>query len=58
MYRCYFTRKGKIVAGENLEAGSLHDAIEQGRRMLAERATTEVVDGIEIWQDTLLLFSS
>jgi hypothetical protein len=58
MYRCHFTKNGRIVLGESLTAETLEDAILEGERMLAEKAAAENLDGIEIWARASFLYTS
>lgn len=58
MFRCHFTRQGRIAMGENLEATTLAEAIEDGQKMLAERSQEHDLDGIEIWSGPNLLYAS
>jgi hypothetical protein len=58
MYRCHFTQRGRIVFGENLEAESLSEAVAMGRRRLEEIAISLDLDGLEIWENTKLIYAS
>jgi hypothetical protein len=58
MYRCHFTQRNHIVAGENLRATTLVEAIEEAEKIFAARRQTDGVDGFEIWTGTNLLYSS
>jgi hypothetical protein len=58
MYRCHFTQRGRIVFGENLEAESLPEAVTIGRRRLEEIAMSLDLDGLEIWENTKLIYAS
>jgi hypothetical protein len=56
LYRCYFTKRGQIVAAENLDASGLSEAIAAGYTILEEQLATDGPDGFEIWQDRSLLY--
>ncbi len=58
MFRCHFTRSGHIAMGENLSLMTLDEAIVVGEKMLAERASADDFDGIEIWDCASLLYVS
>jgi hypothetical protein len=58
MFRCHFTRSGRIAMGENLDSTTLSEAIASGEKMLTERADTDDYDGIEIWRCAALLYAS
>jgi hypothetical protein len=58
MFRCHFTRAGHIAMGENLGFMTLAEAIAIGEKMLAERASADDFDGIEIWNCASLLYVS
>ena len=58
MYRCHFTRQKRIVAGENLRAMTLRDAIEEAEAMLALRPGADQISGFEIWDRATLLYTS
>jgi hypothetical protein len=57
MYRCHFTRNKRIVAGENLRATTLREAIEEAEKMLAVQSGTDRAEGFEIWDCAKLLYS-
>jgi hypothetical protein len=58
MFRCHFTRAGHIAMGENLGLMTLDEAIAVGEKMLAESASADDFDGIEIWNCASLLYVS
>jgi hypothetical protein len=58
MYRCHFTQRNRIVAGEDLWATTLVEAIEEAEKIFAARRQADGVDGFEIWAGTNLLYSS
>jgi hypothetical protein len=58
MYRCHFTRNGRIVAGDELDADALEEAIQEAWSKLTGRGRAESVDGFEIWQGAQLLHAS
>jgi hypothetical protein len=58
MYRCYFTRRGRILSEIFLETALLPEAIAMGHRLLKERAQSQDLDGIEIWYGGKLLYGS
>jgi hypothetical protein len=58
MYRCHFTCKGRIVAGADLSASALEQAIHEAQTMLAEGTRAGAIDGFEIWQGAYLLHAA
>jgi hypothetical protein len=60
MYRCHFTHCGRVVAGENLLASTLDEAIEEARAVLATKAALDVdcPTGFEIWVLSDLIYTS
>jgi hypothetical protein len=58
MYRGYVVRGGRIIAGEDIDSTTLDDAKTAGYKMIAKRQDAHQIDGIEIWQGSLLLFKS
>jgi hypothetical protein len=58
LYRCHFTKAGRIAQGENLDAEALAQAIREGWRLLIEKAPADALDGFEIWQCATFLYSS
>jgi hypothetical protein len=50
IYRCYVVKSGRIIAGEDIDAATLGEAIAAGFKMIAERADAHLIDGFEIWQ--------
>jgi hypothetical protein len=58
MFGCHFTRAGHIAMGENLGLMTLDEAIAVGEKMLAESASADDFDGIEIWDCASLLYVS
>jgi hypothetical protein len=57
-YRCHFTRKTRIVAGENLRAMTFPQAIEEAERILVAQPGGDPPDGFEIWDRAILLYVS
>lgn len=57
MYRCHFTKHGRVAQGENLAAATLDEAIEESRRLLADKPASDALDGFEIWEGPSLLYS-
>ena len=55
MYRCHFTHDGHIIAGIDLVAGTLEDAISEAPRGFAEHSHLEWLGGFEIWKGSCLL---
>jgi hypothetical protein len=58
MYRGYVVQGGRIIAGEDIDSATLDDAKTAGYKMIAERQDPHQIDGIEIWQGSLLLYKS
>jgi hypothetical protein len=58
VFRCYFTRGGHIAMGDNLDVVTLEEAIAAGKKMLAERAVVDNLDGIEVWDRATFLYAS
>ena len=60
MYRCYLTRGGHIVSGEDLDVRTLEDATTEGFRLLdvCPDNGDGQPDGIEIWQGASLLYEA
>jgi hypothetical protein len=58
MYRCHFTWNGRVVAGDDLDAVALDEAIREARNKFAERTPVESLDGFEIWFAASLLYMS
>ena len=58
MYRGYVVRGGRIIDGEDIDSATLDDAKTAGYKMIAERQDAHKIDGIEIWQGSLLLYKS
>jgi hypothetical protein len=57
MYRCYFVHRGRIAKAEEFAAPTLHNAILWGRALLkADRETTND-SGIELWWQTIRLYT-
>ncbi len=54
MYRCYFTHRGRVARGCNLNVATLDAAIATGRKILHDQM--DDCDGIEIWFDRGLLY--
>jgi hypothetical protein len=57
MYRCHFTMRGSVVAGYDLTAGGLEDAIGEAQ-MLLEKMEVGVSTGFEIWMLATLVYAS
>lgn len=55
MYRCHFTYNGRIVAGDDLVAHDLDDAVQEAEVRLSIRAQAAEIDGFEIWRGSELL---
>jgi hypothetical protein len=55
MYRCHFTHGGHIVAGLDLEAGTLAEAISEAELGFAKQLNVERLGGFEIWKGSCLL---
>jgi hypothetical protein len=58
MFRCHFTKRARIVQGENLSAASLDEAIEEAQRLLSEQSDCDELDGMLIWKDSSLYGAS
>jgi hypothetical protein len=58
MFRCHFTKRTRIVQGENLSATSLDEAIEEAQRLLSEQSDSDELDGMLIWKDSSLYGAS
>jgi hypothetical protein len=58
MYRGYIVQGGRIIVGEDIDSATLDDAKTAGYKMIAERQDAHKIDGIEIWQGSLLLYKS
>ena len=58
VYRCYLTKRGRILQREELGETSLDDAIAKARRLLAEQPTDGGFDGFEIWHAANFLHTS
>lgn len=58
MYRCHLTRRGRIVAGENLQAETFAEAIDEAEKILASQLGIDPPDGFEIWERAILLYAS
>ena len=56
MYRCHLTQHGRIVAGVDLEAKTLEDAILAGRELFSLQHAENGWQGFEIWQGNAFLF--
>jgi hypothetical protein len=57
MYRCHFTMRGSVVAGCDLVAGGLEDAIREAQMLLEKMEATEST-GFEIWMLATLVYAS
>jgi hypothetical protein len=55
MYRCHFTHAGHIVAGVDLEARSLAEAIWEAKLGFEEQSIVGWRGGFEIWKGSRLL---
>jgi hypothetical protein len=58
LFRCHFSKEGRIVQGENLDVYTLELAVVEGQRLLTEKAPADDLDGFEIWQDATLCYAS
>jgi hypothetical protein len=58
MFRCHFTKAGRIVLGDNLEVATLEQAINEGWRLLAEKTPADDLEGFEIWQCSAFLYAT
>jgi hypothetical protein len=60
MFRCHFTHQGHVVAGEDLLATTLNEAINEAQVMLATMAALKpnYPTGFEIWMLSNLLYKS
>ncbi len=56
MYRCHFTFGGHIVAGEDLLATTLDQAIAEAQAMLVEKPAVDHPTGFEIWIRSTLVY--
>jgi hypothetical protein len=52
MFHCHFTKRARIVQGDNLAAKTLDEAIAEGQRLLAAKPDFNELDGILIWDDS------
>jgi hypothetical protein len=55
MYRSHFTNDGHIVAGRDLSALDLDDAITEATKLLSEKGQSEGWEGVEIWTGATLV---
>jgi hypothetical protein len=55
MYRSHFTNNGRIVAGRDLGALDLDEAITEATKLLSENGPSEGWEGLEIWTGTTLV---
>ena len=44
--------------GDNLDVATLEEAIAAGKKMLAESAVADNLDGIEVWDRATFLYAS
>ena len=58
MFRCHFTKRTRIVHGENLSATSLDEAIEEAQRLLSEQSNFDELDGMLVSKDSSLYGTS
>ena len=58
MYRCYFTTRGNIVAGQDLDGITKDDAVVTCYQLLSVHPETSVLDGIEVWQGAEMVYQS
>lgn len=58
MYRCYFTQRGHIILGNDVNVATLPEAIVVGHRLLEQLAVSKGLDGLEIWENAKLLYAS
>jgi hypothetical protein len=55
MYRSHFTNNGHIVAGRDLGALDLDEAISEATKLLSENGQSEGWEGLEIWAGATLV---
>jgi hypothetical protein len=55
MYRCHFTHGGHVIAGIDLSAGTLAEAISEAQLGFAEQSDVGWLGGFEIWEGSSLL---
>lgn len=58
MFRCHFTRRGRIVQGQDLDAKTLEGAKSEAHRLLSESILDDKFDGFEVWERANMLFST
>jgi hypothetical protein len=58
MFRCHFTKSGRIAQGENLDVATLEQAIREGWRLLTEKTPDDGLEGFEIWHCSAFLFAT
>ena len=58
MFRCHFTKRARIVQGENLAAKTLGEAIAECQRLLAAKPDSDELDGVLIWEDLPFQYTS
>jgi hypothetical protein len=55
MFRSHFTYGGHVIAGIDLKACTLEDAIKEAQRGFAEHSNVGWLGGFEIWKGFYLL---
>jgi hypothetical protein len=58
MFRCHFTKRARIVQGENLAAKTLVEAIAECQRLIAAKHHSDQLDGVLIWEDSPFQYTS
>jgi hypothetical protein len=58
VFRCHFTCRGRIAQGGDLEAKTLDEAINEAHLLLLHKASDGGLDGFEIWERAMLLYST
>ncbi len=55
MFRSHFVQNGGIVAGEDLSAIDLDEAIAEAKNLLTERGKAQGWEGVEIWSGPTMM---
>jgi hypothetical protein len=58
MFRCHFTKRAKIVQGDNLVAKTLGEAIAECQRLVAAMPDSDELDGVLIWEGPPVQYTS
>jgi hypothetical protein len=58
MFHCHFTKRARIVQGENLAAKTLDEAIAEAQQLLSAQSNFDELDGMLIWKDSSFYRSS